>query len=146
MKQQALWMRLREVEWEKYEVSSGSSKRLEKIIQDVASRKRPRSMRGCHELWKLLCSGGVHSAAVPVIPFLIELLSIVSDETQMELCDILKSSALGCEHAPSKWQGDLKSTLIEARGKLVRYEKSARGDVQIAYTQANEAIAGLLDE
>ncbi|MFC4991397.1 hypothetical protein [Rubritalea tangerina] len=94
MKQDALWMRLREVDWGGYEVNSGRADKLPKLMQDLASRKVTRSMRASQELWRLLCSGQLATAAEPAIPFLVEIFRISSVEIQEEILDILKSCAI----------------------------------------------------
>ena len=141
MKQQALWMRLRETDWAQYEVSQGSAERLEKVLQDLASRKRARSMKACHEVWKLLCSKKVHSAAVVAVPFLVEIFNISAEETQAEICDVLKSCALGCEAVEEGLQAELKLVLVAASEKLAKCR--VRGDLEIAHVQAMSAIADL---
>lgn len=141
---QALWMRLREVQWQEYEVSQGNADRLPKILQDLASRKRARSMKACHEVWQLLCRGGIHSAAVIVVPYLVEIIEISIEDVQMEIADTLKCCALGVPSLEAEWADSLKGSLLVEQDELQRLAKKAKGDLQIAYAGVTDAIAALV--
>jgi hypothetical protein len=140
MKNQALWMRLRDEEWQNYAVSQGDASRLEKVLQDLASRKRARSMKACHEVWKLLCSGGVHSAAVITVPYLVEILKISTEDVQMEIADVIKSCALGVGEIEEDWGISLKQVLRDQEFELKRLQKNAKGDTCIALDAAIDAV------
>lgn len=140
---QALWMRLREVQWQEYEVSQGNADRLPKILQDLASRKRARSMKACHEVWQLLCRGGVHSAAVIVVPYLVEIIEISIEDVQMEIADTLKSCAVNVVSLDADWADALTAALLGELPELKRLAKKAKGDSQIAYARAIDAIAAI---
>ncbi|MFC5050937.1 hypothetical protein ACFPK9_09950 [Rubritalea spongiae] len=135
---QALWMRLREVQWKDYEVSEGSSERLEKILQDLASRKRARAMKASHDVWRMLCRNGVRSAAVVVVPYLVEIIEISTEDVQLEIADILKSCVVGVGGVRENWQDDLVRALQRVEPELRRYHKKATGDYSIA-------LSGVLD-
>jgi hypothetical protein len=88
---QALWMRLRDIDWPNYKTSSGTGERLPRLLQDISSRKISRAIKASHMVWKLICSGGIQPAAEPTIPFLIELSQLVTLDVKLEILDILKS-------------------------------------------------------
>lgn len=128
----ALWMRLREVNWGDYEVSSGKAERLDKLLQDLASRKEARAMRASQEVWRLLCSGGIRSAAIPVVPFLVSIIDVSGDNVRCEILDILKSCALGCGAMEPLLGKRLKHALLDAREDLFWLRRKAKGNVAIA--------------
>lgn len=140
MKSQALWMRLRDEKWGDYEVSSGSAQRLEKVLQDLASRKRARSMRACHEVWKLLCNGGVRSAAVVTLPYLVDIIDISSPDVQMEIADIIKSCALGAAIVDEPWVESLKQVIRIDKSAIASHLKRAKGDAEIAFASCLDAM------
>ena len=85
----SLWMKLREVPWEKFASNPGTDKKIPKILENLASRKEPRAMKASHELWVALCAGKIAPAAEPAIPFLAEILGICPVSVQSEILDIL---------------------------------------------------------
>lgn len=113
---QALWMRLREVEWTHYKTSSGIADRIPRLLQDISSRKISRAIKANHILWKLICSGGIQHAAQPTIPFLIELSQLVTVEVKVEILDTLKSCTLSLSEINDKntWQQQTWITLAQA--------------------------------
>lgn len=92
----SLWMRLREVSWDQYPCNPGTTKKVPKILENMASRKAPRAMKASHELWAALCSGSIAPAAEPCIPFLIEIIDISATGVKSEILDIL----LKCAEVP----------------------------------------------
>lgn len=133
-------MRLRDEKWDNYEVSTGSAQRLEKVLQDLASRKRARSMKACHEVWKLLCSGGVRSAAVIAVPYLVDIIDISTKDVQMEIADIIRDCAAGVSRVEEDWAEDLKKTLLIDKSAIQALLKRAKGDLEIAYASCLDAI------
>lgn len=139
----ALWMRLRDVKWDDYAVSTGSAGKLLKVLQDLASRKTVRAMRATHDVWKLLCSGGLHSAAVVTVPFLVEITAISSDEVTMEIFDVLHDCAVKLPSvAEMPWAHDLREVLLDAAYDLQPIAKRARGDKAIALHRFLDAMEG----
>ncbi len=82
-----LWMRLRKMKWEDYGLTAKQGKKVDGLLQDLASRKEKRAMRASQELWLLLKPG---VPLGPVIgPFLEEIRGISSGAVQMEIDDLL---------------------------------------------------------
>ncbi len=140
---QALWMRLREENWQDYKVAEGNADRFPKVLQDLAGRKRGRAMKASHDVWRMLCKGGVQSAAVVVVPYLVETLEISIGDVQIEICDTLKSCALASPELTEEWGETLRAVLVSQENTLRHYAKKAKGDASIAYAGAIDAIADL---
>jgi len=84
----ALWMKIREIDWTSYPTSDGSN--VPSLLRNLASRKLPRAMRASHQVWTALCDGGVlHPAAIPAAPFLVETMMISDPGVQDGILDIL---------------------------------------------------------
>ena len=121
----SLWMRLREVPWEQYQCSPVSKKPAAKILENLASRKEARAMKASHELWLALCSGQVHSAAEPCLPFLIEILGISAVSVQGEILDLMiQFAGLPEDDAAPNWQKRLRSGLEKQTGYFNKLSKS----------------------
>ncbi len=140
---QALWMRLREEKWDDYAVAESSADRFPKILQDLACRKRGRAMKASHDVWRMLCKDGVHSAAVVVVPYLVETLEISISDVQIEICDTLKSCAVSSSGITEEWGQTLRDVLLSQEKTLKHYSKKAKGDAVVAYVGALEAIGAL---
>lgn len=130
---QALWMRLREVKWANYQTSTGSAERMPKLLQDLSSRKAARAMRSSQEIWKLLCSGGVHSAAAPSIQFLVDIVFTSTEEVRMEIYDILISCATFLEQQKEteekvEWYEEAERNLRFGKKDLENLLKKSKGD------------------
>lgn len=139
----ALWMRLRDVKWDDYAVSSGSAGKLPKLLQDLASRKKVRAMRATHDVWKLLCSGGLYSAAVVTVPFLVEITAICSDEVSVEIFDVLRDCAVKLPTVAEEPEAhDLREVMLDAAYDLRPLAKRARGDKAIALVRFLDAMEG----
>lgn len=136
----ALWMRLRDVAWGQYEVSSGKPERLGKLIADLSSRKKVRAMRASQELWRLVCSGGLRSGASVVVPFLVEVIDVSEDEVRCEILDILKSCAVGVLKVEEPWGDVVKSDLEDGVDSLFWLKRKAKGDVAIAVDGFFDAV------
>ena len=136
---QALWMRLREIDWRQYKTSTGGAERIPKILQDLASRKRPRAMRACHDIWKQLCGGGIHSAAAPAITFLTEIADTANIDIKFEICDTILACAtslkkIEADTAPEDlepWHADARSSLNFAKQDLTAIAERSHGDLRI---------------
>ena len=136
-------MRLREEKWENYRVAEGNADRFPKVLQDLACRKRGRAMKASHDVWRMLCKGGVQSAAVVVVPYLVETLEISIGDVQIEICDTLKSCAVASSELTEEWGPSLREVLISQEKTLKHYAKKAKGDASIAFAGAIDAIAAL---
>lgn len=141
---QALWMRLRGVEWPDYKTSSGNGERLPRLLQDISSRKIPRAIKASHMVWKLLCSGGIQPAAEPTVPFLIELCQLVTAEVKLEILDILKSCSLKLIEIELKepWQENTWVSLVQA---LPIFRKMHNNDSRGTSENINITVESLIE-
>ena len=108
----ALWMKLRNVPWEEYEISPSAKKQVPRILEALASRKGPRATKAAHDIWVALCSGQVWPAAEPAFPFLIDILRIAQPSIQAEILDLLITfSSVPGHNKAEEWQKRLKKLL-----------------------------------
>jgi hypothetical protein len=124
----SLWMRLRRVRWNKYQISPAAKKQVPKMLENLASRKEPRAMKASHELWVALCSGQVYSAAEPCFPFLIEIMSISEPSVKGEILDLMTHFAqLADDPSAPNWHKSLRSSLKKQSGyfKKLSYNSDA---------------------
>jgi len=84
----ALWMRIREVNWEEFPAHGGAN--MSSLLRNLGSRKEPRAMKASQQTWSALCGGDVIAqAAEPSIEFLVEILKIAQPSVQDGILDIL---------------------------------------------------------
>jgi hypothetical protein len=145
---QALWMRLRDVAWSDFETSTGNGERIPRLLQDISSRKIPRAIKACHMVWKQLCSGGIHPAAEPTLPFLIELSQLVTADVKLEILDILKSCAFSLSNLEEKepWQEQPWTTLAQALPIFRKMLGKGRGEESEFISIAVEAVIEILEK
>ena len=120
----ALWMKLRDVPWEKYPASPRSTKQIPRILEALSSRKESRAMKAAHDIWTALCSGQVWPAAEPAYPFLIEILHIAHPTIQGEILDILTQFA-NFSGDMEEFQIRLKELLGKEQNTISRLTKSS---------------------
>lgn len=83
-------------------------------------------MKASHELWAALCAGGLAPAAVPAMPFLIEIMGISSADLKPEILDIiLKCLRQSRESNKQESHQSLLKTISYNRGV---FEKLSRSD------------------
>jgi hypothetical protein len=145
---QALWMRLREVAWSDYQTSSGNGERLPRLLQDISSRKISRAIKASHMVWKLLCSGGIHPAAEPTVPFLIELSQLVTLDVKLEILDILKSCTVSLMDIEEKqpWQDQTWVSLAVALPLFRQMRNKGSGGGSEDINISVESIIELLEK
>lgn len=120
----ALWMRIREVEWGDYPTADGAS--MPNLLKNLASRKLPRAMKASQQIWASVCGGGrIHPVAKPSIPFLIEIFEIADAAVQDGIIDIFQSITADEE-------GPFFSQLKEYKGQLSRELQCINDDVTAA--------------
>ena len=85
----------------------------------------------------------MQSAAVVVVPYLVETLEISIGDVQIEICDTLRSCAVASSELTEEWGPTLREVLISQEQTLKHEAKKAKGDAAIAYSGAIDAIATL---
>ncbi|MDB9741357.1 hypothetical protein OAB00_00740 [Akkermansiaceae bacterium] len=117
----ALWMRIREVNWEEFQTTKPAN--IPALLKNLASRKLSRAIKASHQIWAALCSGGtVQSAAVPCIPFLVEIFTISDPAVQDTILDILQSVKNSPDHSATlpAYKSELKYCLNSIRDEVTR--------------------------
>lgn len=108
-------MKIREVNWDDFD-HAGSTK-VASLLKNLASRKLPRAMKASHQLWTALCGGGkVYSAAIPCVPFLVEIMSISDDAVKDGIIDVFQRMLTE--------GGEYKEAVVEQKSALYRYTKA----------------------
>ena len=133
--------RVNEVDWSKYQTAYGRADDVPGELLRLASTDHSIAMSSTHKLWCGLCHqhAYISDAALPALPFILEVLDNANDKLAVELLDILTGfaicSTLGPkESSPNQWERLLRGRL---RDELPRF---------IALTtHANEEIAGFAE-
>jgi len=89
MSTNALWMRLRQTQWDQYGLSTQEGQQLDKWLQDLAGRKAKRSMKASYELWQWLKTSPSPQSLEVIASFLEEIHSISAPEVQSEISDLI---------------------------------------------------------
>jgi len=113
----AMWMKIRDVDWKAFQSSAGDATGMPTILKNLSSRKPARAIRASHQLWTALCGGGqVYSAVVPAIPLLLEIFSISDPSVQDGIIDVL----VRCDTAETdeKWTEDLNFLIVQAKENM----------------------------
>ncbi len=134
----AMWMKIRDVDWTAYETSSGDGSSMPTILKNLSSRKLPRATKASHKLWTALCNGGsVYSAVVPAIPLLLEIFTISEPEIQDAIIDVIAR----CDQAEltTEWAEELKFLVVQAKEDLEhKYIKDEIVKLKIAALVASD--------
>ncbi len=144
---QALWMRLREIAWSEYKTSTGNAERIPRLLQDISSRKISRAIKASHMLWKSICSGDIHPAAEPTVPFLLELSQLVTAEVKLEILDILKSCTASLITIKDKqpWQEQTWTLLSKALPQLRGMRNGGSEDIRVSAESVIELLEANAD-
>lgn len=133
--------RLNEIDWTKYQTAYGRADDVRDQLLRLASTDQAVAMNVTHELWCGLCHqhAYISDAALPALPFILEVLDSANDELAVEILDILTGFAICSTLGPNRcstnqWEQTLRSRL---RDELPRF---------IAFSNhANEEIAGFAE-
>lgn len=109
--------------------ASDSTSAVVRALARLGSTDEAEALQAAGDLWAGLCHqhGYVSSAALPALPFLLEMLDRGSDVLRVELLDILLGLAR-CSHPtdfpPSPaWIQELRAQLLAERPRLERLAK-----------------------
>ena len=89
--------RLKAINWEKYRTAYGVATKVPDQLRQLASTDAKEALHATHELWCGLCHQHVQigSAALPALPFILQVLDTASEQMTIELLDILLGFAIG---------------------------------------------------
>lgn len=111
--------RVRAVRWSDWETASGRADAVEEQLIALRS-ELPKALAATHELWAGLCHQHAYlsSAALPALPFLLEVLDQAPETLTIELLDILvgfaELTAPGVASGPPSWAVELRVHLEAA--------------------------------
>lgn len=127
--------RLNSIEWRNYETAYGRAVTVPAQLRRLASSNKAKALDASHELWCGLCHqhAYVSSAALPALPFILEVLDTADDDLIFELLDILKGFAVcttyPCALKLEEWQSQLRNALIAQLPRFQRLIKHSKQDV-----------------
>jgi hypothetical protein len=90
-------IRVKEIDWTAYHTAYGRADRVADQLSLLASPDRAKALQATHDLWCGLCHQHVQvaTAALPALPFILEVLDGADQELTVEILDILLGFALG---------------------------------------------------
>lgn len=142
--------RMKAVDWSQYETAYGSAERnsVATKLSRLASHDHEDAMTAAHELWCGLCHqyAYISSAALPALPFILEVLDYANDELTLEILDILRGFAV-CSVYPIPVPKDFEnlSNDSDCRKKLRNYFSSFERLLQASAQEIGE-VPGVSEE
>jgi hypothetical protein len=139
--------RLQAIAWCDFDTAYGPAVSVPDQLRRLAGQNRTEALAATHDLWCGLCHQHVQvgSAALPALPFLLEVMDRADRDITVELLDILLGFALGVSlqraedfhlslgrHAPAeeRWVAELRAALL---GEVTRFRRlAASSDVSVA--------------
>jgi hypothetical protein len=140
--------RLDAIAWGHFDTAYGSAVRVPDQLRRLAGPDEKASLAASHELWCGLCHDHayVSSAALPALPFLLEVLDRAGEQLTVEILDIFLGFASctnpGFETAPPPWMAELRSLMAVERprlGRLAAHPNSEIADFAKAVLQELES-------
>jgi hypothetical protein len=141
--------RLEAIDWENYSTAYGVAVKVPDQLRRLVSTDAKEALDATHELWCGLCHQHVQigSAALPALPFIMQVLDTASERMTIELLDILLGFAIGVNRQKAI---DYQSSLV--RNDIVPEEQWV-SDLRIALnthlprfkalaSSSNEDVAG----
>ena len=146
----ALRERLDAIDWSKYDTAYGNAggphafetrngkivKRWGSIadqLERLASSDRATSMDASHQLWCALCHQHAYlsTAALPALPFLLEILDGAGEQLKVEILDILTGFAECArpEDDPSEWVQQLRAELTNEKPRFESLAKDHNEEI-----------------
>lgn len=120
---ESLHSSLSAIDWKQYATAYGSAHEVPKQIELLAGNDQAAAMQAAHDLWCGLCHqhAYVSSAALPALPFLLQILDSSCESLSVEILDILLGFAIcKSDGSPSPpWINDLHQALARQRAKFI---------------------------
>ena len=151
--------RVKAIDWASYHTAYGQADKVPEQLLNLASPDKEKAMNATHDLWCGLCHQHVQigTAALPAIPFILEVLDVASEELSVEILDILLGFALGsnrqrsidfqkaCGHSAPlsepEWIAKTRSLLIEQRERFEKLKAHKNPDIKYFSVRILEEIS-----
>jgi hypothetical protein len=134
------------IRWADFDTAYGAAVDVPRQLKMLAGSDRQAALDATHELWCGLCHQHVQvgSAALPALPFLLEVLDQADPQISIELLDILQGLALGVnrrrlEHyqrsigreppREESWRTELRAALLAEVPRFQKLVASADEDL-----------------
>ncbi len=161
--------RLNAIAWREFGTAYGPATAVPDQLRRLAGPDKKAALAASHELWSGLCHQHVQlaSAALPALPFLLEVLGAADDELTSEILDILLGFAKGTNRQrimayqkafprlkglpEQQWVADLRAALISELPRLRQLTVSRDAETvryaldilsELAADQASEGVGG----
>jgi hypothetical protein len=133
--------RLNDIDWTQFQTAYGRADDVPAELLRVASADHSIAMKATHKLWCGLCHqhAYISSAALPALPFILDVLDRANDDLTVEILDILTGfaicSTLGPQGpSPNEWERNLRDKM---RSELPRFNA--------LINHRNELVAGFAE-
>jgi hypothetical protein len=116
--------RLDAIPWAEFGTAYGPATKVPDQLRRLAAPDKRAALTASHELWCGLCHqhAFVSSAALPALPFLLEVLDSAGEQLTVEILDILlgfvRCTNPGFERIPPPWIGQLRGQVAAERPRL----------------------------
>ena len=138
--------RLNNIEWSAYQTAYGPAVDVPKQLARLSSPDHSGAMAASHDLWSGLCHQKVQlgTAAVPALPFIMEVLDRADDQLTIEILDILDGMAIGTK--PDFWQmGKVPCYALQLREPLQAELPRFRGLKDSAHEEIQHFASSIVD-
>jgi hypothetical protein len=150
--------RLATINWSRYQTAYGEASPVESQLRQLRSANREEALAATHDLWCGLCHQHVQigSAALPALPFLLEVFATADDKLKTELLDIFLGLALASNPrrtaesaatmghtAPPRpqWIDDVRSRLESALPSILPLRTHSDPDIACFAKQIADELA-----
>lgn len=159
---QTFEQRLDSVAWCDFGTAYGSAVNVPVQLRNLAGTDRKAAMNATHKLWCELCHQDVQvgSAALPALPFLLEVLDRADRDIKIELLDILLGITLGVNQQrvndlhqsldrnalpEERWLTDLRDALLAELPRFRHLATSLDNDVAYFAERILAELGGAVD-
>ena len=125
--------RVEAVDWDNLQTAYGPASNVPSLLIALGSSDQERALHASHLLWCSLCHqhAYVSSAALPALPFILEVLDSASEKLSIEILDILLGFARCTVYHDGfeAWESQLREDLLEERQCFERLAKHSNSEI-----------------
>jgi hypothetical protein len=138
--------RLGRIDWSLYHTAYGVATAVPRQLRRLRSENEEEALSAAHDLWCGLCHQHVQigSAALPALPFLLEVFATAGERLKVEILDILLGLTITsnpiridefaksrghADEAPIPWIADVRSALVRELPLIVPLRMHANPDI-----------------